>query len=31
MNFLNESPSITDYSKPYPFYLAYALEDDPAT
>ncbi|MEO6330281.1 MAG: ATP-dependent DNA ligase [Ginsengibacter sp.] len=21
----------TDYSKPYPFYLAYALEDDPST
>jgi len=28
---LNESPSITDYSKPYPFYLAYALDADPAT
>lgn len=28
---LNESPAIIDYSKPYPFYLAYALEDDPAT
>jgi DNA ligase-1 len=28
---LNESPAITDYSKPYPFYLAYALDDDPNT
>jgi DNA ligase-1 len=28
---LNESPSITDYSKPYPFYLAYALDEDPET
>ena len=28
---LNESPTITDYSKPYPFYLAYALDDDPET
>lgn len=28
---LNESPTITDYSKPYPFYLAYALDADPAT
>ncbi|HEX8355915.1 MAG TPA: ATP-dependent DNA ligase, partial [Segetibacter sp.] len=28
---LNESPSITDYSKPYPFYLAYALEAEPET
>ncbi len=28
---LNASPAITDYSKPYPFYLAYALDDDPAT
>lgn len=28
---LNESPTITDYSKPYPFYLAYALDGDPAT
>jgi len=28
---LNESPAITDYSKPYPFYLAYALDADPAT
>ncbi len=26
---LNESPAITDYSKPYPFYLAYALDDNP--
>ena len=25
-NFLTENPSIIDYSKPYPFYLAYALE-----
>lgn len=28
---LNESPTITDYSKPYPFYLAYALDDNPKT
>jgi DNA ligase-1 len=28
---LNESPAIADYSKPYPFYLAYALDDDPQT
>src|SRR6478735_4044938 len=28
---LDESPAITDYSKPYPFYLAYALDEDPAT
>lgn len=28
---LNESPTITDYSKPYPFYLAYALDDNPET
>ncbi|GEO08024.1 ATP-dependent DNA ligase [Segetibacter aerophilus] len=28
---LNESPTITDYSKPYPFYLAYALDEDPET
>lgn len=28
---LNESPAITDYSKPYPFYLAYALDEDPAS
>ena len=28
---LNESPTITDYSKPYPFYLAYALDTDPET
>jgi DNA ligase-1 len=28
---LNESPAITDYSKPYPFYLAYALDEEPAT
>ncbi len=28
---LNESPAITDYSKPYPFYLAYALDEDPET
>jgi DNA ligase-1 len=26
---LNESATITDYSKPYPFYLAYALDADP--
>ncbi|MEP6583273.1 MAG: ATP-dependent DNA ligase [Ginsengibacter sp.] len=25
---LSESASITDFSKPYPFYLAYALEED---
>lgn len=28
---LNESASITDYSKPYPFYLAYALDEAPET
>jgi DNA ligase 1 len=28
---LNEESSVTDHSKPYPFYLAYALEDDPST
>ena len=28
---LDESPSIIDYSKPYPFYLAYALDDDTST
>lgn len=28
---LSESSTIIDHSKPYPFYLAYALEDDPAT
>lgn len=28
---LNDSPTITDYSKPYPFYLAYALDEDLAT
>ena len=28
---LNESPAITDYSKPYPFYLAYALDENPET
>jgi DNA ligase-1 len=28
---LSESAITTDFSKPYPFYLAYALEDDPAT
>ncbi|MDB5250040.1 MAG: ATP-dependent ligase LigC [Segetibacter sp.] len=28
---LNESPTITDYSKPYPFYLAYALDEAPET
>lgn len=27
----NESPAITDYSKPYPFYLAYALDEDTGT
>ncbi|MEO6187839.1 MAG: ATP-dependent DNA ligase [Ginsengibacter sp.] len=26
---LSESTSITDFSKPYPFYLAYALESEP--
>ncbi len=26
---LSESASITDFSKPYPFYLAYALESEP--
>ncbi|HSQ43877.1 MAG TPA: ATP-dependent DNA ligase [Ginsengibacter sp.] len=26
---LSEAASITDFSKPYPFYLAYALEDEP--
>ncbi|CAN5275181.1 ATP-dependent DNA ligase [soil metagenome] len=28
---LSESASIIDHSKPYPFYLAYALEEEPAT
>jgi DNA ligase-1 len=28
---LSESASLSDFSKPYPFYLAYALEDDPDT
>jgi DNA ligase-1 len=28
---LSEHTSITDYSKPYPFYLAYALEENPET
>lgn len=28
---LSESASISDFSKPYPFYLAYALEDDVET
>ncbi|MDQ6763002.1 MAG: ATP-dependent DNA ligase [Bacteroidota bacterium] len=28
---LSESTATSDFSKPYPFYLAYALEDDPAT
>ena len=28
---LSESASLSDFSKPYPFYLAYALEDDPET
>jgi DNA ligase 1 len=27
---LSESSVTTDFSKPYPFYLAYALEEDPA-
>ncbi|MEO6289558.1 MAG: ATP-dependent DNA ligase [Ginsengibacter sp.] len=26
---LSESASVSDFSKPYPFYLAYALEDEP--
>jgi DNA ligase-1 len=26
---LSESASITDFSKPYPFYLAYAIEEEP--
>ncbi|WP_242692091.1 ATP-dependent DNA ligase [Aridibaculum aurantiacum] len=30
-NLLDESPMIIDHSKPYPFYLAYALDDEPAT
>jgi DNA ligase-1 len=28
---LSESAVTTDFSKPYPFYLAYALEDEPAS
>ncbi|HZH97067.1 MAG TPA: ATP-dependent DNA ligase [Flavisolibacter sp.] len=28
---LSEHASVTDWSKPYPFYLAYALEQDPHT
>src|SRR4029079_5202269 len=28
---LSESASLSDFSKPYPFYLAYALEDEPDT
>ena len=28
---LSENANITDYSKPYPFYLAYALEENPET
>ncbi len=28
---LSESASTSDFSKPYPFYLAYALEEDPQT
>ena len=28
---LSEEATIIDHSKPYPFYLAYALEDNPAT
>ena len=31
LDLLNESPLIIDYSKPYPFYLAYALDEEPAT
>jgi ATP-dependent DNA ligase len=28
---LSENASVIDYSKPYPFYLAYALEENPET
>lgn len=28
---LRDDPLVTDYSKPYPFYLAYALDEDPET
>lgn len=28
---LSEESSVADHSKPYPFYLAYAIEDDPET
>ncbi len=28
---LSESASVSDFSKPYPFYLAYALEEEPET
>lgn len=28
---LSESASVSDFSKPYPFYLAYALEDNPGS
>jgi DNA ligase-1 len=28
---LGQQSSVTDHSKPYPFYLAYALEEEPAT
>jgi DNA ligase-1 len=28
---LSESASVSDFSKPYPFYLAYALEDEPTS
>jgi DNA ligase 1 len=28
---LSDDTSIVDYSKPYPFYLAYALDEDPQT
>jgi DNA ligase 1 len=28
---LNEDAAIIDYSKPYPFYLAYALDDEPSS
>ncbi len=31
LDLLDESPAIIDYSKPYPFYLAYALDAEPAT
>jgi DNA ligase-1 len=28
---LSDDAALVDHSKPYPFYLAYAIEDDPAT